>query len=149
MEILLRETVSYWPAILAHYPAALLCAAAVASVIWMVQGGAVWRRIILFLSLLSLAGTSIVILLGSLEQAPPGSLPSLQILHRQLTLFGLLGESLTLFVMAGLTFWLNRRLTYERDPPDPAPARVVAGLLVLATAALIFLAARAGSMLVQ
>lgn len=69
-------------------------------------------------------------------------------LHEDMALYTLLATGLTLAGMIALSFWLERRTTLERNPPDPLWARLIVSFLAFLAAALVAWTAHIGGTMV-
>ncbi len=130
---------------------ALTVTATIAAFVWVYKGEAFWRRCILFL--LTLGAISAVV---SYVTGPPVELsnptsPTMQGLvevHAQMTLYSLIAYGVTLFLTFIFSFWLERRTTIERNPPDPRTVRFILTPLLLVTSVLVLAATQSGMLLI-
>lgn len=134
-----------------HFPVALFVAAAIAAVVWLIRGRSFWRRVVLFVGGLATAGTLAAYLSGDEAAAQAEGVPIADLLvddHAAAAQVLLWAALATLAALGGVSFWLTRRTTLERDPPDPRWVRVVFTLLFLALALLVLYTARLGGTMV-
>ena len=140
MESLFQYDIPVWHPLLVHFPIALILAAALATVAWSIRGTSFWRRCALLLFTLGMGGGVLAYLTGeTMEEQSEGSpiVEELVGLHEDLALYTLLVTGATLAALAGLSWWLERRITLERAPKDPLAARLILALAALAAALLV------------
>ncbi|MDX1547241.1 MAG: DUF2231 domain-containing protein [Rhodothermales bacterium] len=151
MESLFQYEIPYLHPLAVHFPLVLLLTAAGTATVWAVRGAAFWRRCTLLLTGLGMAGGLAAYWTGDdLYEGMEGTpiVEELVGLHEDLALYTLIVAALGLVTLAGLSVWLERRTTLERDPPDPLWARLVVAVLALAAGVLVALTAHAGSTMV-
>lgn len=145
------QDLATWHLLAASFPMALTVTATVAAIVWVYKGEAFWRRCILFL--LSLGAVSAVV---SYVTGPPIELSNftapaargLAEVHAQMTMYSLIAFGVTLLLTLIFSFWLERRTTIERDPPDPRAVRFLLTPLLLVTSVLVLAATHSGMLLI-
>ena len=123
-----------------HFPLALIMVAAGVLVVWSIRGTTFWRRVGLLLLTLGMAGALFAYFTGeALEEHVEGTpiVEELVPLHEDMALYALIVTGVALLGLAGLSVWLERRTTLERDPKDPLIPRIVITMLAVAAAILI------------
>lgn len=65
-----------------------------------------------------------------------------------MTLYSLIAYGVTLFLTFIFSFWLERRTTIERNPPDPRTVRFILTPLLLVTSVLVLAATQSGMLLI-
>ena len=151
MEKVFEYPLPFWHPLAVHFPTALLTVSGLAAVLWVYRGSAFWRRTLLFLLSLGMAGSVVAYLTGeTMEERVAAStrINDLTVLHQQMAAYVLIVTGVNLAVLAAAAFYLERRTTIERNPPDPLPLRVLLGIGVLAGAVLVALTARLGGAMV-
>ena len=140
MEQVLQYEIPVLHPVAVHFPLALLLAAALSAVVWAIRGQAFWRRVTLWLVLLGTGGALLAYFTGEPMEEHVEGVPivvELVELHEQFALYTLILAGTALTGLAAASFWLERRTTLERDPPDPLGLRLVLTAAVLAAAALV------------
>lgn len=140
MENVLDYTIPYWHPLAVHFPLALILAGGLAATVWCVRGTTFWRRCTLFLMSLGMGGALFAYFTGeALEEAVEGTpvVDELVSLHEDMALWTLIATGIAVVGMVGISIWLERRTTLERDPPDPLWVRIVFTALVGIAAALV------------
>ena len=151
METVFQYRIPVWHPLVVHLPLALLLTAALAAVIWMIGGRPFWRRCLLFLVSVGMVGGLLAYNTGEAMAAQAEGVPiveQLAELHEQMAFYTLLANGLLLLGLGGVSFWLERRTTIERNPDDPLMVRIGLGLLVLLAAALVAWTAHIGGTMV-
>ncbi len=134
-----------------HFPMALLLAAALSAVLWSVRGTGFWRRCTLWLLTLGMGGALFAYFTGdALEEQVEGTpiVEELVGFHEDMALYTLIVAGVALLALAGLSVWLERRITLERDVPDPIVARVAITVFVVAAAVLVAWTGHIGGVMV-
>jgi uncharacterized membrane protein len=123
-----------------HFPIALIVVAAFVALVWAIRGTAFWRRATLLLLSVGMIGLVVAYLTGeSIEEHVEGTpiVEELVGLHETTALYALIVTGVALAGVAALSFWMERRTTLQRDPPDPISARLVLTLITVAAAILV------------
>ncbi len=124
-----------------HFPIALLLAAALAALIWMVWGAPFWRRVTCLLATAGAAGALFAWFTGDAMAEQAAGVPivdELVDLHERMALYALIAALLASATL-GLLTWAasaSRRGRFADSAPDRLPYRLAAGLLALLAAAL-------------
>lgn len=142
----------FWHGLAASFPLALSLTAAFAAVIWLVRGSAFWRRSILLLLTFATAGSIWSYWTKNFAENLVHNLPSLEVyavVHEQFAFYSMMGLVVILVVLGAISVWLDRRITIERNPPDPTGIRVIFTLLILIVAFFCFSTARSGALLLS
>ena len=129
----------------AHFPLSLLIAAGVAVLVWVVSGGAFWRRCCLFLLMLGLLGAVVAFLTGEEMEAQAEGVAIVEELvglHEDMALVTLIASCLATLVLGIVS------IRTERGGGESLGIRVIVGILVLAAAALVAWTAHIGSTMV-
>lgn len=114
-----------------HFPIAFSTAAFLGAAVWLATGGRFWRHLILTMLALSLLGGAAAFVTGE-AQAGATEISELVALHTAAGGYGFGLTGLALIVMLALNFYLERRTTIRRHPPDPPWVRITVSLLVVA-----------------
>ncbi len=148
MEYVIDFNLASWHPFFAALPLALGLIMLPALAIWLARGAAFWRKCLLYLLGVNLLGIVLAMATGGTAENlthAPGLPESLAATHETLALYALIGSAALLLVLGGLSFYFSRRITYERNPADPAAVRIVVGLLLVGLCALVFLTAYGGA----
>ncbi len=132
-----------------HFPIALLIAAALVSVPWLVSGAVRWRLTLLVLSGLGALGAAFAYFTGeSMEEAAEGTpiVDELVEQHEELALYTLIASVLTFVVLAAVHYSGTRR--GGAAVSDSVRVRLVIGALVITSAVLVAITARFGGVMV-
>jgi uncharacterized membrane protein len=151
METFFQYEIPVWHPLVVHFPIALVLVAALTTIAWSIRGTPFWRRCALLLFTLGMIGGIVAYQTGeAMEEQSEGTpiVEELVGLHEDLALYTLLVTGATLVALAGLSWWLDRRITIERSPPDPVVARVVLAAVALAAALLVAWTAHVGGTMV-
>jgi uncharacterized membrane protein len=138
-------------ALLVNFPVALLIVALLTALIWAANGMRFWRRVTLLLSGLGALTAAGSLFSGNLlkEQVEVTEAMSALIdLHETFAVYTVIAAMISTVFLAGFSFYLERRTTIERNPPDPAWIRSIGFVLVFAAAALCALSAHVGAVMV-
>lgn len=135
-----------------HFPVALLLAAALAALVWMVGGAPFWRRVTSLLSVAGLAGGLFAWFTGDAMKAQAEGVPIVEELvglHEQMALYALIAAMLA-SASLGLLAWLEAAGKsgsgrFAGMNPDRLPYRLAAGFLALLAAALVAWAGHVGA----
>lgn len=134
-----------------HFPIVLILMGMLVTVVWSVRGSAFWRRCGLLLFTFGMAGGFFAYETGeAIKEQSEGTpiVEELVGLHQDMALYTLIVTGVTLVALAGVSIWLERRTTLERNPPDPIGVRVVVTVLAVAAAVLVALTAHIGGTMV-
>ena len=140
MDTLLQYDIPVWHPVVVHFPVALILTAAFVAVVWAARGTAFWRRATLLLLTVGMVGLTFAYFTGeAIEEYVERTaiVEDLLDLHETLGLYALIVTGIALVGVGGLSFWAERRTTLERDPPDPAAARIVLAVLTVGAAVLV------------
>lgn len=140
MDSVLQYDIPVWHPVVVHFPIALITVAALVAIVWAVRGTAFWRRTVLLLLGVGMVGLLAAYFTGEpIEEHVEGTpiVEELVGLHETTALYALIVTGVALAGVAGLSFWVERRTTLERDPPDPVVARLVLVGLTVAAAVLV------------
>lgn len=151
MEAFFQYEIPVWHPLVVHFPVALILVAALTTMVWSIRGTPFWRRCALLLFTLGMGGGIVAYQTGeAMEEQSEGTpiVEELVGLHEDLALYTLLVTGATLIALAGLSWWLDRRITIERAPPDPVAVRVVLAVAALAAALLVAWTAHVGGTMV-
>lgn len=138
-------------AFVSNFPVAFLLIAPIAALIWVARGRLFWRRTTFLLASIGAAGAVAAMFSGRLLQEQVVVTPVVDAVidhHETFGTYTVMAALLTVVFLAGSTFYLERRTTIERHPPDPVGLRSVGFLLVLVTAVLCGLTAHMGAVMV-
>lgn len=147
MDVFLQELPFLHP-LAVHFPVAFISGALLGLIVWAVTGGRLWRLFILSMLALAFLG-------GAVAYATGRSMPidaaaaDLSAIHVSSASTGFVLTGIALIVVLVINFYLERRTTLRRHPPDPPLARVIIGLLVFAAWTATAVAAYSGHLLVQ
>lgn len=151
MEALLQYEIPVLHPLVIHFPVALVLLGALVTVVWSVRGTSFWRRCALLLFTFGMAGGIVAYKTGeAIEEQSEGTpiVDELVGLHEDMALYALLATGLTLVVLAIISWWLERRTTLERNPPDPLAVRIVIAIVAVISSLLIALTAHIGGTMV-
>ncbi len=140
METVFQYEIPVWHPLAVHFPLALILAAAAAAVVWSFRGTSFWRRCALLLFTLGMAGGIAAYKTGeAMEEQAEGTpiVEELVELHEDMALYALIATGVTLVALAGVSVWLERRTTLERNLKDPLAARLVLAVAAVIAAALV------------
>lgn len=140
MEQVLQYEIPVWHPLAVHFPLVLILVAAGVLVVWSIRATTFWRRTGLLLLTLGMAGALFAYFTGEgLEEHVEGTpiVEELVHLHEDMALYTLIITGAALLGLAGLSLWLERRTTLERDPKDPLIPRIIITVLAVAAAALV------------
>ncbi len=121
--------------VMVHFPIAFMTAALLAVVGWAITGGRLWRLFILSMLTLGFLGAVGAYLSGQVVTAQAVAATAdaeLAALHTSAGAYSLALIGGALIITVAFNFYLERRTTLRRHPPDPPVVRAVIGLLVLA-----------------
>lgn len=151
METLFEYDIPVLHPLFVHFPLALILAATATTAVWSIRGTAFWRRCALWLFGLGMAGALAAYFTGEamLEQVEGAPIvEELAGLHEELALYTLIATGVVLAAFGGVSLWLERRTTLERNPPDPLAARIPLAIAAAVAAALVALTAHVGGTMV-
>lgn len=151
MQTVFEYEIPLFHPLVVHFPIALFVAAAVAALVWAANGRSFWRKCLLFLYLLGSVGAGAAYFTGEAAEEQAEGVPMVDALvgqHEAAALYLLYAAGLGLIGLAAVSFWLGRRTTLQRDPPDPLWVRVVFLLVTLGLAALVVWIGRLGGLMV-
>jgi len=134
-----------------HFPVALILVGALAMGVWSVRGTSFWRQCALLLLTLGWIGGIVAYQTGEVMKEHTEGTPiveELVALHENAAFYALLVTGAVVLALAGLSVWLERRITLERNPPEPLAARIVLALTALVAAVLIAWTAHIGGTMV-
>lgn len=134
-----------------HFPVALFVVAALVALVWLVRGRSFWRKVVLLLVGFAAVGTLVAYVSGDAAEAQAEGVPIVELLvedHEAAATVLLYAALATFAALGGVSFWLHRRTTLERDPPDPLWVRVAFTVAVVALALLVVWTARLGGTMV-
>lgn len=134
-----------------HFPLGLLLAGGLVALLWLARGTAFWRRAVLLFYGLGLIGAVFAYVTGEAMEEQSEGVPiveELLELHEDAAVLVLVLAGATTAVLAGLSFWLERRITLERAAPDPWWVRIVGTLLALAASLAVAWAGHIGGTMV-
>ena len=139
MEVVLQYEIPVLHPVAVHFAVALLPVAAFCAVVWMFGGARFWRRATLLLSVFSLAGVAFAYGTGDRMAELSEGVPIVEELvarHALMAQYTFIASAIVVAGLALVVFWLERRTTIERNPPDPFAVRLAFGLLVVGLAVL-------------
>lgn len=131
-----------------HFPVGLLVAALPVSLLWLVGGDRLWRRVATVLLLLGGAGAAFAYLTGEAMHEMSEEVPiveELVELHEDLALATLIAA--IVIVLAALAVEIRRR-SLPRDSADPIVLRFVGFVCVLVVSALVLFTGHVGGVMV-
>ena len=151
MEQVLQYEIPVLHPLAVHFPVVLIVVGAGVLIVWSIRGTTFWRRAGLLLMTLGMVGGLFAYFTGEeLEEQVEGTpiVEELVHLHEDMALYALLVTGSVLLGLAGLSVWLERRTTLERDPKDPLIPRIVITVLAVIAALLIAWTGHIGSTMV-
>lgn len=151
MEQVLQYEIPVLHPLAVHFPVVLIVVAAGVLIVWSIRGTSFWRRAGLLLLTLGMVGALFSYFTGeALEEHVEGTpiVEELVHLHEDMALYSLIVTGVALLGLAGLSVWLERRTTLERDPQDPLIPRIAITVLAVAAAVLIAWTGHIGSTMV-
>lgn len=134
------ESLPYAHPVAVHFPIAFVVGSWFVCLVWVFTGRRSFRQTLLALLGLALLGASFAYYTGG-ASAPPPADAALPAIHASYGGYAFVLVGITLIFLVAFNFYLERRTTIQRHPPDPVWIRVV--IFVLATATL-FVTAVAG-----
>ncbi len=140
METVFQYEIPVWHPLAVHFPLALILVAAGVTVVWSFRGTAYWRRCALLLFTLGMAGALVAYQTGeAMEEQAEGTpiVEELVGMHEDAARYTLFATGATLLALAGLSVWLERRTTLERNPKDPLAVRIALAVAALLAATLV------------
>jgi uncharacterized membrane protein len=138
-------------AFVVNFPVAFLLIAPVAAFVWVAQGRQFWRRVTLFIASIGALGAIGAVFSGRLLKEQVVVTPVIDAVidhHETFGMYTMTAALVTFAFLAGSSFYLERRTTIERNPPDPVGIRSIGFILVLVTAVLCALTAHMGAVMV-
>jgi uncharacterized membrane protein len=138
-------------ALVVNFPFALLLIALLSAFIWALRGRRFWRMVTFFLTGLGALGSIAALFTGRALKEEVVVRPVVDAVvdyHESFALYTVIASVVTTLFLAAMTFYLERRTTIQRHPPDPAWIRTVGFLLVLVTAGLCAWTAHMGAVMV-
>lgn len=151
MDALFQYEIPVLHPLLVHFPLALFLVAGLCAILWSIRGASFWRRATLMLLTIGMVGGIFAYFTGeALEEQVEGTpiVEELVGLHETFALYTLIVAGLGLVMLAGLSLWLERRTTLERDPPDPLAPRLIVTFVIVAAAVLVAFTAHIGGTMV-
>ena len=142
MEAVFQYEIPVLHPIAVHFPPALLLAAALAAMAWVIRGTGFWRRCLLYLLCLGGAGTAFAYFTGDAMYDRSAGVPIVEELvglHQQMALYALFVNLIVLAATAGSAAWFGRR-----GQPVPVIVRIIVGAAALLGAFLVLWTAHIG-----
>jgi uncharacterized membrane protein len=151
LDAVFQYDISVWHPLVVHFPIALILVGALALVVWSLRGTSFWRQCALWLLSLGWVVGIVAYQTGEVIEEHTEGTPIVEELvafHEDAAFYALLVTGAVVLALAALSVWLERRITLERNPPEPLVARIVLALAALVAAALIAWTAHIGGTMV-
>lgn len=128
------QTLPFLHPLAVHFPVAFATGALLAGIVWAVTGGRFWRFSTLLLLSLGFIGGALAYLSGDAvpEGAADYGTTELLSVHASSGGYSFLLTGVALLLLVALNFYLERRTTIRRHPPDPVWVRAIVMVAVIA-----------------